>query len=162
MFLSKPDESLTGFFCQGFLRMIMQRLPFQDYNTLRPNQIETVFFLTVLDLKQILVLDDIDIVPVGFRIRCHDLNGPLPELWRDNTGNTFEDKDWLGIQVCKLIAMTKIRARICRGIVGGEFLEPTRLDQQAIVGFRGGRKTWIAEGKNFIEAYHRLNDQVMA
>jgi hypothetical protein len=142
--------------------MIMRRSPFQDCNTLRPNQIETVFFQTVLDLKQILVLDDIDIVPEGFHIRCHDLNGPLPEIWRENSGNSFEDKNWLGIQVCKLIAMAKIRNRICRGIGGGEFLAPTRLDQRAIVGFQGGRKTWIAEGKDFIKAYHRLNDQVMA
>lgn len=141
---------------------MMQKISLQSHNTLHPNQIETVFFQTILDLKQILVVDEIKISSIGFRICCHDLNGPLPEIRRNSSGNTFEDKNWLGFQVCKMAAITRIRDRIRRGIPDGEFLAPTMLDQRAIVGFRAGRKTWIAEGNDFIKAYHHLDDQVMA
>jgi len=62
-----------------------------------------------MDLRQILVIDGIDILPDGFRIRCHDLHGQLPETVMKNGADTFQDKDLLGNEVCKLIAMVKLR-----------------------------------------------------
>jgi len=41
---------------------------------LHPVTIEKVFTDCVMDLKRILVLDGIDILPDGFRIGCHDLH----------------------------------------------------------------------------------------
>ena len=53
-----------------------------NYLTLRPKTIEKVFADCVMYLKEVIVLDGIDILPdsTGFRIRCHNLHGPLPEI----------------------------------------------------------------------------------
>ena len=56
---------------------------------LRPGTIERVFTDCVMDLKQILVLDGIEILPDGFRIRCHDLHGQLPEISIKTAGTLF-------------------------------------------------------------------------
>ncbi len=55
--------------------------------------IEKVFTDCVMDLKEVIVLDGIDILPRGFRIRCHEPHGPLPEIVMEDSGDTFLDKD---------------------------------------------------------------------
>ena len=57
--------------------------------------IEKTFTDAVMDLKEVVVMDGIDILPdnSGFRIRCHDLYGPLPEIVVKDSGDTFLDKD---------------------------------------------------------------------
>jgi hypothetical protein len=49
---------------------------------LRISKIEKVFTQFAMDWKEILVLDGIDKLedPIGFRIRSHDLYGPLPDI----------------------------------------------------------------------------------
>jgi hypothetical protein len=76
---------------------------------LRPGIIERVFTECMLDLGHILVIDWIDMFPDGFRLRSHDLHGPLPEVVIANSGDTFQDKDRLGNETFKLLAMVKLR-----------------------------------------------------
>ena len=100
---------------------------------LRLGTIEKVFTDCVMDLKEILVLDGIEIVPDAFRIRCHDLHGQLPEIVMKNSGDTFQDKDRLGNEVCKLIAIVRLRKEMVRFLPGCKLLPPTNMDGQTIV-----------------------------
>jgi hypothetical protein len=131
-----------------------------NYSALRPATIEKVFPDCVMDLKQIIVLDSIDILPDGFRIRCHDLHGQLPEIVMENSGDTFQDKDRLGNEVCKLIAIVKLRDEMVRFLPGCKLLPPTSVDGNAIVGLQAKPKTWIVEGEDYLAAYHGLHRQV--
>jgi hypothetical protein len=128
---------------------------------LTPRQIEQVLTDCALDLHRILILDGIDILPDGFRIRSHDLHGPLPELRFKNSGDTLENKDRLGNEVCKLTAMVKLREEMIRFLPGARFLPPTRRDGNAVVGLQAKPRTWIVEGESFIEAYRELHSQIV-
>ncbi len=128
---------------------------------LRPATIEKVFTECVMDLKEVVVPDGIDIQPDGFRVRCHDLHGPLSEIVIKNSSDTFLDKDRLANATCKLISIVGLREQMIRFVAGGKFLPPTILDRRAIVGMIKGRETWIAEGKDFLAAYHKLHDKTV-
>jgi len=130
---------------------------------LHPATIEKVFTDCVW-IKEVVVLDGTDILPdeSGFRIRCHDLHGPLPEIVAKDSGDTFQDKDRLSKEACKLIAIVGLREGMIRCMAGGRFLPPTIMDGRAIVGMMKGRKTWMAEGKDFSAAYHELHEKVLA
>jgi hypothetical protein len=97
----------------------------------------------------------------GFGVRSHDLHGPLPEIQVQDSCDTFRDKDTLNREVCKLIAIVRLRERMVKFLPGGEFLPPTRLGNSATAGFRVGSKSWLAEGDNFLAAYHILDNQVI-
>jgi hypothetical protein len=134
-----------------------------SYLTLRPKTIEKVFADCVMDLKEVIVLDSIDILSdsTGFRIRCHDLYGPLPEILVKDSGNSLQDKDQIANQACKLVSIVRLRNQMTRWLAGGKFLPPTKMDSRAMVGFRAGSKTWLAEGKDSLAAYHELHRQVV-
>jgi hypothetical protein len=133
-----------------------------SYLALHPRTIEKTFTDTVIDLKEIVVLDGIDILSdqSGFRVGSHDLHGQLPEILIRDSGNTFQDKEYLNRQACKLIAIVGLRKQMRRWLRGARFLAPTTVDIQAIVGFRVGVWTWMAEGNDFITACHHPYEQV--
>jgi hypothetical protein len=131
------------------------------HQSLKPYTIERVFTDRVMDLGQILVLDDIDILPDGFRVRCHDLNGQLPEIITKNSGDTFQDKNTFGLQVCKLLSIADLRDQIVTWLPGSRFLPPTSIDGKALVGLQALPKTWIIEGNDFLAAYHELRSQTV-
>jgi hypothetical protein len=132
-----------------------------SYLALRPRAIEKVFTECVIDLKRILVIDGIDILSDGFQIHSHDLHGTLPAILMKDSGDTFQDKDRLGIEACKLIVIAKLRDKMVRFLPGCRFLPPTSMDSRAIVGLQAKPKTWIAEGRDFLTAYHKLHRQVV-
>jgi len=133
------------------------------YLALHPATIEKTFTDSVMDLKEIIVLDGIDILPdsTGFRVRCHDFNGQLPELIVRDSGDAFQDKDRLGREACKLVAIARLRDRMTHWLPGGKLLPPTKVETRATVGFKVWPKTWIAEGDDFITVYHKLYEQVV-
>lgn len=133
------------------------------YLALHPITIEKTFTDTVMNLKEVVVLDGIDILPdnSGFRVRSHDLFGQLPEIVVPNCGDTFVDKNRLGMETCKLVAIVKLRDEMIQCLAGGKFLLPTVADSRAIVGLKLGRRTWLAEGDDFLAAYHSLHEQVV-
>lgn len=133
------------------------------YLTLRSATIEKTFTDCVMDLKEIIVLDGIDILPdnSGFRVQSHDLHGPLPEMVIKESGDTFQDKDRLGNQACKLVAMVRLRDQMVRFLPGCKLLPPTSIGGKAIAGLKVGPRTWLAEGEDFLVAYHELCRQVI-
>ncbi len=79
----------------------------------------------------------------------------------ENSGDTFLDKDRLSIAACKLISIVGLLEEMIRCVPGGRFLPPITLDGKAIVGMIKGRETWMAEGVDFLAAYHELHDKVV-
>ncbi len=134
------------------------------YLALRPATIEKTFTDAVMDLQEVIVLDGIDILTdnSGFRVRSHDLHGPLPEIVIEDSGDTFPDKDRLGNQACKHLAIVRLRDQMTRWLPGGKCLPPTTVGDNATVGFKLGRKAWLAEGEDFLAAYKELHKQVIA
>ncbi len=131
------------------------------YLALGPGTIENVLTDCVMDLKEVVVLDGIDILPHGFRVPSHDLHGPLPVIVVENSGDTLLDKDQLSIAACKLISIVGLREEMIGFVAGGRFLPPTTMDGKAIVGMIKGRETWMAEGKDFLGAFHKLHDDIV-
>jgi hypothetical protein len=128
---------------------------------LRPRGIEKVFTECVIDLGRILIFDGNDILPNGFRVRCHDLHGKLPEITVKDSGDIFQDKNQLAIKICKIIPMVKLRDEMARFLPGGKILPPTSISGIAIAGFQARPRTWIGEGDGYLQAYHALHQQVV-
>jgi len=118
-----------------------------SYVALYPGTIEKTFTDAVIDLKGVIVLDGIDILPdeSGFRVRSHDFHGQLPEIVIHDSGNTMEDKESLSREACKLIAIVGLRKEMRRLMRGGKLLLLTKLGDRATVGFKVGRWSWLAE-----------------
>lgn len=78
---------------------------------LRTPEIEKAFVQVTIDLKRILVLDGIDQreQPPGFRIRSHDLYGPLPEIIIEETRDRYQVLDDIQRETAKLCAMIRVR-----------------------------------------------------
>jgi hypothetical protein len=133
------------------------------YLALRPATIEKTFTDCITDLAEVIVLDAIDILPdeTGFRVCCHDFHGPLPEVEIKDSGDTLVDKDRLGSELCKLVAIVRMRDEMARWLPGGRFLPPTMIDSHPVVGFKVGHKSWLGEGDHFLAAYHALHKQVV-
>lgn len=128
-----------------------------------PGRIEKVFTQCVMDLQQAIVLDRIEMFPdnMGFRLRCHDMQGALPEIVIESSSDAKADEDRLGSKVCKLVAISRLRAELVRFLPGARLLSPTIMDGQAIVGLKVEPKTWLAEGENSLATYHQLHGKIL-
>jgi hypothetical protein len=85
----------------------------------------------------------------------------LPKIVMKNSGDAFRDKDILGDEVCKLIAIVRLRDEMVRFLPGCKLLPPTRMDGKAIAGLQAKPLTWLGEGADFLAAYHDLRRQVV-
>ncbi len=130
---------------------------------LNPATIEKTLTECVMDLKEVIVLDGIEILPdySGFRLRRHDLHGPLPEIVVENSGDTLVDKDRLRNRACWLMAMVELRAELARFLPGCKLVPPTSMDGRAIMVLRAGPRSWLAEGEDFLGTYHQLHKKVV-
>lgn len=101
-------------------------------------EVEKTFVQVAIDLKEILVLDGIDILPdlPGFRIRSHDLYGPLPDILIHDTGDRYPVLDRIANEAAKLIAMVRVRNDLAGIFRGCKFLLPTSTGERALVGLR--------------------------
>ncbi len=125
---------------------------------LRLPEVERAFTQVVIDLKEILVLDGIDTLdtPPGFRIRCHDLYGPLPETVIVDSGDRYSSLDCVIREAAKRVAMARIRQELVGVLPMSEFLLPTSTGSGVLVGIRTKNKTLLTEGPTFSEAYDEL------
>jgi hypothetical protein len=78
-----------------------------------------------------------------------------------NSGDTFQDKDRLANEVCKIIAIVRLRERMIRFLPESTFLPLTRFEGKAIVGIRAKPLTRIGEGTDFLATYYDLHRQVV-
>jgi hypothetical protein len=125
---------------------------------LRMSEIEKVFVQVPTDLHEILVLDDIDAPPdlPGFRIRSHDLHGPIPDILIHDTGDRYPVLDRIQNEAAKLIAIVRVRQELTGMFRGCKFLQSISTGEGALVGLRFRGKTVFAEDKSHWQAYHKL------
>ena len=125
---------------------------------LRTREVEKTFTQVAVDLREILVLDGIDILdnPPGFRIRSHDLCGPLPDLLIEDTGDRYPVLDRIINETAKLIAMVRIRRDLAKTFPKCEFLLPTSMGKNKLVGIHAKGRTMLSEGPSFWGAYYEL------
>jgi hypothetical protein len=133
------------------------------YEPIYVANIEKGFRQAVIDLKRVIVLDGIDIPRENsrFRIRCHDLNGPLPELVIYKAENGTEVLDRVRNRACWLYAIARIRADLQRYLAGSRFLFSTTIEGKAVVGLRAGPLTFLEDGEDFLAAYHKLRGRII-
>ena len=137
--------------------------PAQSRLWLRLREVEHAFLQVAADVKEILMLDGIDQAdnPRRFRIRSHDLHGPLPDAVVEDTGERYPVLDHISREAAKRTAAARIRHKLAEMNPGCEFLLPTSTDKGMLVGIRFGEKTVIAEGPTFWEAYHNLQGKAI-
>ena len=74
--------------------------------------------------------------------------------------STIKPSGVTSVDSFKLVAIVRLRDEMIRWLAGGTFLPPTTVDNQATVGFWVGTRTWLAEGQDFLAAYHKLHEGV--
>src|SRR5438034_2133012 len=122
------------------------------------SEIEKEFLLAAIHLKQIVVLDEIERVaePPGFRIRSHDLHGPLPEILVLDTGDRRVILDEISREAAKLNAIARHREELAAMYPGCLFLPHKVLDHGVVVGLQAEGRTLMAEAPTFWQAYGKL------
>ena len=117
---------------------------------LRPEQIEAEFVQVAIDLKDVIVFDGVDQFPGNrFRIRSHDLYGPLPEIEIEENGDRLKVVDDIHNETAELSAIHGLRKELVEMFEDATFLEPTLVDQTAVVGisYGNGKYTTIGGGQ---------------
>ncbi len=135
----------------------------QYWRRLQTHEIERAFAKVVIDFKEILVLDGIDIfdTPPAFRIRCHDLHGPLPVPAIEDTGDRYPVLDRIIGEAAKAIAVARVRREIADLFpADAEFMLPTSTESGSVVGIRWESRIYLAEGPSLLEAYRELRQKV--
>jgi hypothetical protein len=135
--------------------------PIQYWQRLRVTEIGKTFVQTVIDLKEILVPDGIDQPEDGFRIRSHDLYGPLPDILIKDTGDRYPVIEKIQRETAKLCAMVRVRDDLAAIFPGCDFLLPMQMETAAAVGLRFNGNTVLAEDRTNWEAYHKLVEEAV-
>lgn len=115
--------------------------------------------LPAVELKEIVALDDMELVPEMSSIKIHsrDLHGPLPQIiLRVHVDDSLGVLDRLGRETVKLCAISHLRRELEDAFSGASFLPPTKLDGKCVAGFQWHGRTVLAEAEDVIDAHHRL------
>ncbi len=126
---------------------------------LNRREFERQFALPAVELKEVIALDGIEVLPEesSLRIRSHDLHGPLPEIIiHVDTADRLGVFDRLGREAVKLCVVSRLRREPEEAFSGATFLPPTTLDSKCVAGIQWHGRTVLAEAGDFMEAYHRL------
>ena len=111
------------------------------------------------------VLDGVDPLhdQQRYRVRSHDLYGPLPTIEIEDTGDRLKVVDDIHREAAKLSAIHGLRKELVEMFEDATFLEPTLVDEMAVVGisYGNGEYTTMAEGTSFLDAYDELRERVI-
>ncbi len=107
---------------------------------LTPEKIEKEFIQVAIDLKDVIVLDGVDPLhdQQRYRIRSHDLYGTLPAIEIEDTGDRLKVVGEIRAEAAKLSAVHGLRKELRGMFEDATFLEPTLMDQMAVVGISFG------------------------
>ncbi len=122
-------------------------------------EFERQFTLPAVELKEIVALDSIGLLPEesSIKVRSHDLHGPLPDvIILANVDDRLGTFDRLGREAVKLCAISPPRRELEDAFSGSTFLPPTRVDGNYLAGLQWHGRTVLAEADDFVQAYHRV------
>jgi hypothetical protein len=156
-YLVRPRGYLLG----PDIEVIRKRNPmFQHW--VNKAELENLFVGIATALRVALVLDGIDELPesCGYRIRSHDLYGPLPDIEIEYNGDREQVLDWVSLETARLGAIVRLRCDLATQVNDCEFIIPTSLGKLTVVGIRIGGRTILAKGRNPFQAYQKLNRHI--
>lgn len=126
---------------------------------LSKSEVEDLFVGIAAALLVKIILDGIDELPeeCGYRIRSHDLYGPLPDIEIEYKGDREQILDRISLEIARLGAINRLRYELAAQVSNCEFIIPTPSDKLMVVGIRTGGRTILAKGRDPCQAYQRLN-----
>jgi hypothetical protein len=106
---------------------------------LNRRELERQFALPAVELKEIVALDALELLPEqsSIIVRSHDLYGPLPEVIVSvNATDRLGALDGLGSEAVKLCTISRLRRELVDAFSGASFLPPTRMDGNCVAGLQ--------------------------
>ena len=120
-------------------------------------EIEALFIGITTALCVATILDGVDRLPEGYRIRSHDSYGPLPDIEIDSTHNKEQVLDRICLNVARLGATVRSRCELATQTHDCQFIIPTSTGKVTVVGICTEGRTVRAKGWNACLAYQKLN-----
>jgi hypothetical protein len=119
--------------------------------------VEALFVGVTSALCVTIILDGVDKLPEGYRIRSHDSYGPLPDIEIDSTHNIEQVLDRISLSTARLGATVRFRCELATQVHDCQFIIPTSAGEVTVVGICTGGRTVRARGGNACQAYQKLN-----
>jgi len=120
-------------------------------------QIKALFVRVTTALCVTIILDGVDRLPEGYRIRSHDSYGPLPDIEIDSTHNIEQVLDQICLSTARLGATVRFRHALATQAHDCQFIIPISTGKVTEVGMCTGGRTVRAKGGNACQAYQKLN-----
>jgi hypothetical protein len=119
--------------------------------------VEALFIGVTTALCVTIILDGVDKLPEGYRIRSHDSYGSLPDIEIKSIHNMDRVLDWISLNTARLGATVRFRRKLATQVPDCQFITPTSTGNVTVVGICTEGKTVRANGWNACLAYQKLN-----
>ena len=123
-------------------------------------EVEALFVGVTTALCVTIILDGVDRLPEGYRIRSHDSYGPLPDIEIDSTHNMEQVLDRISLSTARLGATVRFRRELATQTRDCKFIVPISTGKVTVVGICTGGRTVRAKGWNACQAYQKLNSKM--
>jgi hypothetical protein len=120
-------------------------------------EVEALFVQVTTALCVTTILDGVDRLPEGYRIRSHDFYSPLPNIEIESTHDRAQALDRISLSVARLGATVRFRRELATQARDCKFIVPTSIGKVTVVGICTGGRTVRARGENACQAYQKLN-----
>ena len=127
------------------------------HKLLSETEVEALFVGVTTALCVTIILDGVDRLPEGYRIRSHDSYGFLPNIEIDSTHNIERVLDRICLSTARLGATVRFRCELATQAHDCQFIIPTSTGKVTMVGIRTGGRTVRARGGNACQAYQKLS-----
>ena len=121
------------------------------------SEVEALFVQVTTALCISIILDGVDRLPEGYRIRSHDSYSPLPDIEIENTLDLDQVLDRICLSTAKLGATVRCRCELATQAHDCQFIIPTSIGKVTVVGICTEGRTVRAKGWNACLAYQKLN-----
>jgi hypothetical protein len=123
-------------------------------------EVEALFVQVTTALCVTIILDGVDSLPEGYRIRSHDSYSPLPDIEIENTHNIEQVLDRVCLSTARLGATVRFRRELATRAHNCKFIIPTSTGKVTVVGICTEGRTVLAKGWNACLAYQKLNKKM--
>jgi len=130
------------------------------HKLLSETEVEALFVGVTTALCVTIILDGVDRLPEGYRIRSHDSYGFLPNIEIDSTHNIERVLDRICLSTARLGATVRFRCELATQAHDCQFIIPTSTGKVTVVGICTEGKTVRAKGWNACLAYQKLNKKM--
>ncbi len=123
-------------------------------------EVETLFAQITTALCVPVILDGVDRLPEGYRIRSHDSYSPLPDIEIESTPNIEQVLDRISLSTARLGSTVRSRHELATRAHDCKFIIPTSTGKVTVVGICTEGGTVRARGGNACQAYQKLNNKM--